>query len=226
MVTRTGRCHSGSRGSRRAPGNANGAPASAVYLPVGAWPAAGGQLADAHFDLALTAAEWAVRIPAQATGNPTSEVFLPCVPVDQAREAIAIWLAILATHPPVSELQAGLGTGGRTSGSEVRGSIFVQTWSYPGMGQPPYVTPPGGGPQNTAAGYLLANAMTSLPEQQVSHVVKHAWGKWLNWRTTDAQLAAALGLPMPSVGNSVPLPPAGSAAPGPGNAPESPLCTS
>ena len=171
-------------------------------------------------------AEWAVRIPAQATGSPTSEVFLPCVPVGQAREAIAIWLAILATPPPGFELQAGLGTGGHTSGSEVRGNTFVQTWNYPGMGQPPYITPPGGGPQNTAAGYLLASAMTSLPEQQVSHVLKHAWGKWLNWRTTDAQLAAALGLPMPSVSTGVPLPAAGSAAPGPGNAPESPLCTS
>jgi len=207
---------------QRAPGNANAAPASAIYLPVGAWPAAGGELADAHFDLALAAAEWAVRIPPQATGGPTSEVFLACVPVNQAREAIAIWLAILATHPPAAELRDGLGTGGGISGSEVRGNTFVQTWNYPGMGEPPYVTPPGGGPQNTAAGYLLASAMTSRPEQRVSHVLKNAWGRWLNWRTTDAQLAAALGIPTPSVSTGVSLPPGA----GPGNAPESPLCTS
>ena len=72
--------------------------------------------------------------------------------------------------------------------------------------------------------------MTSLPEQQVSHVLKNAWGRWLNWRTTDAQLASALGIPMPAVRTSVPLPPGGRVAPGPGNAPqsppESPLCTS
>jgi hypothetical protein len=207
---------------QRAPGNANGAPASVIYLPVGAWPADGGALADAHFDLALTVAEWAVRIPPQATGSPTSEVFLACVPVDQAREAIAIWLAILATRPPAAELRDGLGTGGGISGSEVRGNTFVQTWNYPGMGEPPYVTPPGGGPQNTAAGYLLASAMTSLPEQRVSHVLKNAWGRWLDWRTTDAQLAAALGIPTPSVSTGVSLPPGA----GPGNAPQSPLCTS
>jgi hypothetical protein len=215
---------------QQAPGSDGAAPASVIYLPVGAWPAAGGQLADAHFDLALAAAEWAVRIPPQATGSPASNVFLACVPFDQAREAIAIWLAILATHPPASELHAGLGTGGSTSGSELRNNTFVQTWTYPGIGDPPYVTPPGGGPQNTAAGYLLASAMTSLPEQQVSHVLKNAWASWLNWRTTDAQLAAALGLPVPSVHASVPLPPGGTVAPGPGNAPqsppESPLCTS
>jgi hypothetical protein len=213
---------------RQAPGSDGAAPASVIYLPVGAWPAAGGQLVDAHFDLALAAAEWAVRIPPQAAGSPTSGVFLACVPFDQAREAIAIWLAILATHPPASELHDGLGTGGSTSGSELRDNTFVQTWNYPGMGEP-YVTPPGGGPQNTAAGYLLANAMMSLPEQQVSHVLKNAWGSWLNWRTTDAQLASALGIPMPAVRTSVLLPPGGRVAPGPGNAPqsppESPLCT-
>jgi hypothetical protein len=199
--------------AQRAPGSDGTAPASAAYLGVGSWPAAGGQLADAHFDLALTAAWWAVRIPPQATGSPTSEVFLPCVPVDQAREAIAIWLAILATHPPASELLGGLGNG-TIYGTDVRGT-FVRTWTYPGPG---YVTPPGGGPQDTAAGYLLASAMTSLPEQEVSHVLAGAWGRWLNWRTTGAQLAAALGIPMPS--GSTPAPP-----PGPGNGPQSPVCT-
>jgi hypothetical protein len=201
---------------QRAPGSDGAAPASAIYLPVGAWPAAGGQLAAAHFDLALATAEWAVRILPQAIGSPTGEVFQPCVPVDQAREAIAIWLAILATHPPAGELQAGLPSRGFT-GTEVRNTM-VQTWNYPSMGYG-YVTPPGGGPQNTAAGYLLANAMTSLPQQQVSHVLAGAWGRWLNWRTTDAQLAAALGIPMPSTPVTIPPPP------GPGNGPQSPLCT-
>jgi hypothetical protein len=209
---------------QRAPGSDRASPASAIYLPTGAWPAAGGQLADAHFDLALTIAEWAVRIPPQATGTPASEDYQPCVPLDQAREAIAIWLAILATHPPAGDLQAGLGAGRGFYGTEVR-NIFVQTWDYPGAGWD-YVTPPGGGPQNTAAGYLLASVMTSLPQQQVAHVLTNAWGRWLNWRTTDAQLAAALGIPMPSVHTSIPSPPEGTVAPGLGNPPQNPLCTS
>jgi hypothetical protein len=206
---------------QRAPGNGNGAPASAIYLPVGNWPAAGGQLADAHFGLALATAEWAVHLPG-ATGSVSSiGGNMQCVPYDQAREAIAIWLAILATHPPAGELRTGLGTG--FNGSLVRNTV-VRTWNYPGWGWG-YVTPPGGGPQNTAAGYLLANAMTSLPEQKVSHVLASAWGRWLNWRTTDAQLAAALGIRMPSTAVTLPSGKAIAPPPVPGSGPQSPLCT-
>ncbi len=212
---------------RRAPGNA--ARASAIYLPVGSWPAAGGQLADAHFDVALAAAEWAVRLPPQATGNPNGPLFLPCVPVDQAREAIAIWLAILATHPPAGELQSGLG-GLQAShgfhGVEVRNSI-VPTWAYPGWGAS-YITP-AAVPQTTAAGYLLASAMTSLPEQKVTHVLKSGWASWLNWHTTDAQLAAGLSIRMPAMPGPpaprTPGPGATIAPPGPGSRPQNPVCT-
>jgi hypothetical protein len=199
---------------QRGPGN--GAPASAIYLPVGHWPAAGGRLADAHFELALAAADWAMRIPPQAIGSTASETFLPCVPLDQAREAVAIWLAILATHPRTGELQDGLHTGGDFA--EVRSAI-VPIWNYPGTGDG-YITPAGGGPQNTAAGYLLASAMTHLPAQQVSHVLKNSWDRWLNWHTTDAQLAAALGIPMPRVAS--PSPPAGATN---GSGQQNPMCT-
>jgi hypothetical protein len=211
---------------QRAPGNA--ATASVIYLPVGSWPAAGGRLADARFDVAMAAAAWAVSLPPQATGN--GNVFLPCVPVDQAREAIAIWLAILATRPPAGELQDGLrGPGGGigTLGSEVR-NTFVPQWVYPGSAAS-YITP-AGVPQTTAAGYLLASAMTSLPERKVVHVLTSAWATWLNWHTTDAQFAAALGIRMPSV-PAPPAPPRTSepgmtiVPPGPGNGPQSPLCT-
>ena len=168
------------------------AAALAIYLPVGSWPAAGGQLAGAHFAMALGAAEWAVHLP-PATGGLYSSVFLPCVPLNQAREAIAIWLAILVTHPPAGELHDGLHSRGYSIGASVRGTV-VPTWAYPGA---QYLV--SSGPPITAAGYLLANAMTSLPEQKVAHVLKDAWGRWLNWRTTDAQLAAALGIPMPGL---------------------------
>jgi hypothetical protein len=213
---------------RHAPGNAIAAPASTIYLPVGAWPAAGSQLADANFDLALATAQWAVRIPPQITGSRTTELF-PCVPLDQAREAIAIWLAILATHPPASELQDGLPTSTHFFGAEVRNTM-IPTWNYPGFGVG-YVTPPGGGPENTAAGFLLASAMTSLPEHQVSHVLTDAWRRWLNWRTTDAQLAAALGIRMPSVPRPPSLRPGSKPQPGmsivnqPGPQAQSPVCT-
>lgn len=192
--------------------------ASAVYLPVGSWPA-GSQVADARFDLALIAADWAVRIPWRAIAS-TSGHLVPCAPLDQAREAIAIWLAILATHPPAGELRTGLP--GPAGFIEVKvGNHFVPTWAwgYPGSAGG-YVVPPGGGPQTTDAGYLLASAMTSLPEQKVDRVLTGAWARWLNWHTTDAQLAAALSIPMPRV----------PAAPPPPNTPGQPdeavgLCT-
>ena len=173
---------------------------------------------------------WAVRLPPQATGNPNSPLFLPCVPFDQAREAIAIWLAILATHPPAGELQDGLGglrTGRGFQGVEVRNNI-VPTWAYPGWGAS-YITP-AVVPQTTAAGHLLASAMTSLPEQKVAHVLKSAWASWLSWHTTDAQLAAALAIRMPSVPALPALPrTSGPGAtivqPGPGSTPQNPVCT-
>jgi hypothetical protein len=211
---------------QKAPGTS--ATGSAIYLPAGSWPAAGARLADAHFDVALAAAEWAVRLRPQAAGSPGGPVFLPCVPLDQAREAIAIWLAILATRPPAGELQAGLGgieTGRGFQGVAVRGTI-VPTWTYPGWGAS-YVTP-GGVPQTTAAGYLLASAMTRRPEQEVARVLKSAWPTWLNWHTTDAQLAAAVGIRMPTV-PAPPVPPRtprpGTTITQPGSGPQNPLCT-
>jgi hypothetical protein len=204
----------------RAPGNLSATPESAIYLPVGNWPAGGGQLGDAQFGLALATAEWAVHLPGTSDVLTSTGGFLQCVPLDQAREAVAIWLAILATRPPAAELRGGLANGAGFSGSVVR-DTFVPDWNYPGAGAS-YVTPPGGGPVTTAAGYALASAMTSLPEQQVSRVLAGAWGRWLNWRTTDAQLAAALGIRMPADATVPPVPPT---PPGPLNGPQNPLCT-
>jgi hypothetical protein len=200
---------------QQAPGNATDAPASGIYLPVGAWPAAGDQLTDAQFDLALAAAEWAVHLPGTGGVRSGAGGLLPCVPVNQAREAVGIWLAIVTTHPSGSELRSGLGTGMGIQGTVV-GGTFVRTWNYPAG----YVTPPGGGLQDTAAGYQLASAMTSLPQQKVSQVLAGAWTRWLNWRTTDAQLAAALGIPMPSASSPAATPP-----PGPGPRPQALRCT-
>ena len=198
-----------------APGNA--ATVSAIYLSVGSWPAAGGQLADARFDVALAAADWAVRFPLPVVNGQ------PCVPLNQAREAIAIWLAILATHPPAGGLQGGLrGPGGGMTGTEVSNTM-IWTWNYPGSNAN-FLT--GVMPQFTATGYLLANAMTSLPEPKVSQVLDSAWATWLNRHTTDAQLATALGIPEPSV-PGLPAPPPGTTIgpANPGNAPQNPVCT-
>jgi hypothetical protein len=192
-------------------------PAAAIYVPVSAWPAFGGQLADAHFNVALATADWAVHMPLTAISR-TSQ---PCVPFDQAREAISIWLAILATHPRVGELQAGLPDAHFFHAAQVRNAA-VPTWIYPGQNAGQVDQFGSGPPVNTEAGYLLAKAMTNLPEQKVAAVLGNGWARWINWHTTDVQLAAALGIRMPRV--YVP-PLLGSPPPGQSNGPGSPVCT-
>jgi hypothetical protein len=204
---------------RRSPAAVGGP--SAIYLPVGGWPAAGARLGDARFNLALAAAEWMVHL------SPSNANALACVPLDQAREAIALWLAIVATHPRVGELENGWPSRG-FNGSEVRHTI-VAVWTYPG-GNAGTLDPFGTLPQDTLAGYRLASKMTSLPEQHVVHVLADGWSRWVNPRTTDPQLAAALGIAMPTVPASPALPgaprPGVSGAQNSGPGPESPVCTS
>lgn len=159
---------------------------SAVYLPVSAWPTNKLAAPTARFDLALATAEWALGLPT-STGSSTAT---QCVPVDQAREPIAIWLAAVATHTQV----------GNNLGADMfpvrAAQSLVMAWPYPGeyagyLGSP--------GPQTTAAGYLVAEEMTALPAQRVTQVVDGAWAKWANGHTTDSQLAASLGVAVPAV---------------------------
>jgi hypothetical protein len=203
---------------QNAPGYNDDAPASAVYLTAGSWPA-GAQLAQARFGLALVAAEWAVHLPPATTAAANG---MQCVPLDQAREAIAIWLATQATHPSAAELTSGLsGPGGGHTGVMVRGTIIF-TWNFPGAGLNALASV---GTQTTEAGYLLASAMSRLPEAKVSHVLRTAWPQWVNWHTTDAQLAAALGIPMPAVPKPVLPGPGTATVPAPGPQPQNPVCT-
>jgi hypothetical protein len=46
-------------------------------------------------------------------------------------------------------------------------------------------------------GDLLAEAMARLPQAKVDHVIRASWSTWLNWHTTEPQLAAALGIQVP-----------------------------
>lgn len=191
---------------QRVPGDGGGI-ASAIYLAVTVRPS------DARFALALAAAEWAVQL----TPTLTDSSELPCLPVNQAREAIAIWLALMATHTPAAQLQSGLdGPDGQQNWIPVSSQPApVAVWNYPGqnLGSEPIA-----GPQPTAAGYLLASAITGLPEHKVISVLQAGWARWVDWRTTDGQLAAALGIRMPAV------PQFGGAQP-PGSQLANPVCT-
>ena len=149
--------------TRYAPGS--DVAAAKVYLAVGEWPAFGGPVADADFNVAMGVAQWAVGIPLTSQS-------IPCTPLNQAREAIAIWLAIEATHPSAGELQQGLGGPGiGYPSADVDGTV-VPEWIYPGLGAGGVKT---SGPfALTAVGYLLAKEMTSLPE----HIPPIASSPW------------------------------------------------
>ena len=186
---------------------ASNAPASAIESTVGQ-PAA-------DFALAMDTAEWALNMPRT---NGSHDPGNACVPLDQAREAIAIWLATTATHTSAGDLLAGQNLNGGPGTSVVLAQTTpVIAWNYPAeYGN----SVPSTGPQTTAAGYLLAQAMTRLPVAKVTGVLRAAWPTWLDWHTTDAQLAAALGIPMPTVATPH-FPPAAEL-----DAPRNPVCTS
>lgn len=172
--------------------------ASTIYLPVTVPPS------DARFYLALAAGEWAAGFPTELANGESPQ----CLPYDQAREAIAIWLALVATHTPAGQLHSGLaGQGGQDYVPMSPQDINVPVWNYPGEAVANLYS---FAPQPTAAGYLLASAMMALPEQRVSQVLKGTWARWVNWQATDEQLAAALGISMPSVPQAPGPPPSGS----------------
>ena len=174
---------------QRAPANLPSS--SAIYVNLGAWPASGPQQSVARFDLALGAALWAVGLPT-STGTHAGLQPTQCVPLNQAREAIAIWLAAHATHLPSAQFQ---GSNGSYSVAPVNGTAVV-VWTYPGEFSNYFASP---GAQTTADGYLLAQAITKLPPAHVTATLTANWENWISPDATDTQLAAALGIAMPTV---------------------------
>jgi hypothetical protein len=170
---------------------ANAPSSSAIYVDLGGWPVGRQQQSVASFDLALGAAEWAVDLPTN-TGTQTGPQPTQCVPLNQAREAIAIWLAAHATHLPAAQFQ---GRNGSYSVAPVDGTAVV-IWTYPGEISNYFASP---GAQTTADGYLLAQAMTKLPTARVTAVLAAKWDSWISPHATDTQLAAALGVTLPAV---------------------------
>jgi hypothetical protein len=156
--------------------------------------------------LAISTAYWAVGLPTTApvlrvagqNGFTFSPV--PCEPLGQAREAIAIWLAASARPGlVVAELGGPLAVrvGGRWISAGLGGAQVVRVsgrWilTYYLAG-----TAASAIPQATAPGAALARAMLRLPAGRVKAALAARWPGWLSPAATDAQLAAALGISMP-----------------------------
>jgi hypothetical protein len=173
---------------------------SAAAIPPGA---SGGQLGAAQLALALSTAEWATGLPTTGRwvsyGNTTvggGTALLSCVPVGQAREAIALWLAAGATTASRAAFTVAR-PGGR--GATEIGRKWIATDRLTGSG-------PSVGLNATAQGAALAAEMLRLPQQRVDAVLTTRWRYWLRPGTTEAQLAAALGLRLPPAPAARPQP--------------------
>lgn len=119
----------------------------------------------------------------------SAQAQIACLPVGQAREAIALWLgagATAATRPVfLSELQDG------QEASKV-GGAWISTFSgATGYGYQSVL-------QFTGQAAVLARAMLRLPERQVEAVLATRGPAWLSPRATDAQLATALRIALPA----------------------------
>jgi hypothetical protein len=170
-----------------------------VDLSWGAGSAVGGY----QLSLSLQTAWWVAGLPTTwqpvaSTGGLGSltESQTSCLPAGQAREAIALWLAASATPATRAAFAAALDPGPAVT--EVDGRLIASYVQPQLSGYVPAL-------QFTAQGAALAQAMLRLPEPRVLAVLSARWPGWLNPKATDAQLAAALQLPLPTA--PLPAPP-------------------
>jgi hypothetical protein len=156
----------------------------------------GNNLGAAQFELAVSSAEWATGLPTTGREASFDHTFadgssqsgtqaLACVPVGQARQSIALWLAAGATPATRSAFVAA----GMTGSTQV-GKLRVATVTEPGSG-------PSVGLVATAQGAALAAEMLRLPDHAVQAVLSSRWRYWLSPHATTAELADALGLRLP-----------------------------
>jgi hypothetical protein len=149
----------------------------------------------AQFALAVSTAEWATGLPTTgrevsyndiSAGGDSGTDLLACVPIGQARQSVALWLAAGAT-PATRSAFAHLGSAASTQ----VGEQWVATVAEPGSGSSVGLTA-------TVQGARLAAEMLRLPEGTVRSVLGSRWRFWMSPRATTADLAAALGLRLPA----------------------------
>jgi len=156
--------------------------------------APGGSIGAAQLALAVSTAEWVTGLPTTGRQVSYSDArgggidLLSCVPVGQARAAIALWLAAGVT--PAARAAFGASLAGPAQSTDVGGKR-IASYSESGSG-------PGVGLTVTAQGAALAEEMLRLPARQVEAALQPRWRSWLQPQATLAQLAHALRLRLPA----------------------------
>jgi hypothetical protein len=162
---------------------------------------AGSTAGEYQLGLAEQTAWWVAGLPTtqrivyDTTPEGTDLLSSSCVPVSQAREAIAIWLSASATPGTRAAFGAGEAEVVRLGVASVplrTTAGWVAGWTGTG-GTAGYRA----NLQATAQGGALADAMLRLPRQRVEAALASDWPGWLRATATDKQLAAALGIPLP-----------------------------
>ncbi|MGD0985302.1 MAG: hypothetical protein ABSA65_16045 [Acidimicrobiales bacterium] len=166
-----------------------------VYVGLG-W-ASGAALGPYQLNLALATSYWAVGLPTTSVAVPRQPGLqdLSCLPVAQAREAVAVWLATTSTPGAGQLLRSeandalliGLTPYGSSKHLVVTDVVGLSSSDIP---MSDFVT--------TRTATLLGLAMARLPPGRVELVLGANWAHWLDWRTSDATLATALGLDLPA----------------------------
>lgn len=131
-----------------------------------------------------------------------------CIPLGQAREAIALWLA--ADGSPSQRAAFIDGLRNALYGDAIKvGRQWIVAYLPPVSGYQPALL-------FTGQSAALAREMLTLPDSRIRTVLAQAWDTWLNPQTSDTQLASALGLSPPVSQTTAPEDPA---------EPSAPLCT-
>jgi hypothetical protein len=151
-----------------------------------------------ELSLSMQVGRWIARLPTtwqrsesyNCGANCTAVAQLTCVPVGQAREAVALWLAASATPGARDAFLSELASAPESTRV---GRQWVATYTFAtGHGYQAAL-------QFTAQAAVLARAMLLAPRKRVEAALAASWPKWLAADTTDVQLAAALKLPMPPI---------------------------
>jgi hypothetical protein len=156
----------------------------------------GRSLGAAQLALAVSTAEWVTGLPTtgrsvsfnvaiRGGGSENGTSLVTCVPVDQARQSIALWLAAGATAATRTAFLSA-----EAPGATQVGKSWIPTVQEPGSG-------PSAGLLATAQGVTLAREMLRLPSRRVEAILGARWTYWLRPQATAAELAAALGVPLP-----------------------------
>ncbi len=177
----------------------------------------GSGLGVSQLSLAVAVAWWATGLPvtgrdvalpySPSTGG-GGTVLLSCVPVGQAREAVALWLAAGATRATRGAFAASV-TPRAIAGQDA--TEIGRTWIATVQENNPVTA---AGLTVTARGAALAAEMLRLPARRVADVLTARWRYWLRPGTTEASLAAALGLPLPPAPAARPQPTSSTQGPG------------